>query len=126
MRIVHLIIHSLGYHSVAANWIQRFLTDEQNNTLGLMSLDVVTMNHNSNVRKCLYNLRRRKNRLKSSEGKEIVTIFFNYQFLYFNGAGININAERNANTLQPLSLKNTGPGKLTNVVILCMIKLHPK
>ena len=31
MGTVHSIIHSLGYHKVAAQWIPRLLTDEQKN-----------------------------------------------------------------------------------------------
>ena len=35
---VHSILHSLGYHKVAAQWIPRLLTDEQKNLCLALSL----------------------------------------------------------------------------------------
>ena len=79
VRTVHSIIHSIGYHKVDAQWIPRQLTDEQKNVrpalslqhnnkvmpfytklLPVMSLGVITMNQNPNVRVCsgnMHNLR---------------------------------------------------------------------
>ena len=72
----------------------------------------------------------KKSRSQPSEGKVVVTVFFDYQgvlLLYFKEPGVSTNSERYADSLKRLrvSIKNKRPGKLTNGVILLHDNVRP-